>query len=74
MLCYIKYNEKEVPLYTFSLYEGTCNPFEDYALYPGSYSYKYPVAGCTNSQVSVHSYDIDTRKTKPVTISAPGVE
>ena len=74
MLCYIKYNENEVPLYTFSLYEGTCNPLEDYNLYPGIYSYKYPVAGCTNSQVSVHSYDIDTRKTKPVTISAPGVE
>lgn len=74
MLCYIKYNETDVPLYSFPLYEGACNPIDDYQLYPGSYSYKYPVAGCTNSQATIHSYDIDTRKTKPVTISAPGIE
>lgn len=74
MLCYIKYDETDVPLYSFPLYQGSCNPLDEYALYPGSYSYKYPVAGQPNSKVSVHSYDIDTRKTKPVTISAPGVE
>ncbi len=74
MLCFIKYDEKEVPLYSFPMYQGACHPIEEYELYPGAYSYKYPVAGCTNSKVSVHSYDIDTRKIKPVTISAPGIE
>ncbi|MDE6153538.1 MAG: S9 family peptidase [Muribaculaceae bacterium] len=74
MLCYIKYDETDVPMYSFPLYQGACNPLDEYALYPGSYSYKYPVAGQPNSVVSVHSYDIDTRKTKPVTISAPGIE
>ena len=33
-LCYIKYNETDVPAYSFPLYEGTCNPMEQYALYP----------------------------------------
>lgn len=74
MLCYIKYNETEVPMYSFPMYQGSCAPRDEYALYPGSYSYKYPVAGEPNSRVSVHSYDIDTRKTKPVTLPAPGIE
>lgn len=74
ILCYLKYNETDVPMFTFSLYEGACNPMDQYALYPGEYSYKYPVAGEPNSRVSVHSYDIDTRKTKPVELTAPGIE
>ncbi len=74
MLCYIKYNETDVPMYTFPLYQGSCDPMDQYALYPGEYSYKYPVAGQPNSRVSVHSYDIDTRKTKPVELTAPGIE
>ncbi|MCM1022122.1 MAG: S9 family peptidase [Muribaculum sp.] len=66
-LCYIKFNEKRVPLYSFPLYEGTCDAMPQYALYPGAYTYKYPVAGEPNSIVSVHSYDIDNRKTKNIT-------
>ena len=69
-LCYIKFNESQVPLYNLPLYEGTCNPMEQYAQYPGMLSYKYPVAGATNSTVSVHSYDIETRKTKQVELPA----
>jgi len=74
MLCYIKYDESQVPMYSFPLYQGACQPIDEYALYPGSYSYKYPVAGQVNSVVSVHSYDIDTRKTKAVKLSASGIE
>lgn len=66
-LCYIKYDESRVPLYSFPLYEGACNPMSQYALYPGAYTYKYPVAGEPNSRVTVHSYDVDNRKTKDVT-------
>lgn len=73
-LCYIKYNETEVPAYSFTLYEGTCDPMEQYALYPGSFTYKYPVAGEPNSKVSVHSYDVDNRKTKNLDIPASGIE
>ena len=33
-LCYLKSNESEVPTFTFPLYEGTCDPKHEYALYP----------------------------------------
>ncbi len=73
-LCYIRYDERNVPLYSFPLYQGTCNPNNQYALYPGNYSYKYPVAGEPNSVVSVLSYDIDNRKTKEITFSDNNIE
>ncbi|MDE6453757.1 MAG: S9 family peptidase [Muribaculaceae bacterium] len=73
-LCYLRYDESAVPMYSFPLYEGTCDPRTQYALYPGTYSYKYPVAGAVNSKVTLHSYDIETRKTKQLDIKAPGVE
>ena len=65
-LCYIKYNETDVPKFSFSLYQGYCDASDKYALYPGTFSYKYPVAGEPNSVVSVHSYDVETRKTKEI--------
>lgn len=67
-LCFLKYNETDVPLYHFAVYEGACNPDEQYALYPGLFEYKYPVAGVTNSKVTLHSYDIETRKLKDITL------
>lgn len=65
-LAYVRFDETEVPLYTLPVYEGTCNPKPQYALYPGTMSYKYPVAGEANSKVSLCSYDVETRKTKTV--------
>ena len=65
-LCYVRFDESQVPLYTLPLYEGTCEPMEQYAQYPGMMSYKYPVAGAPNSSVSVHSYDVETRKIKQI--------
>lgn len=73
-LCYIRYDESDVPMYSFPLYEGTCDPKTQYALYPGSYSYKYPVAGEPNSIVSVLSYDVDNRKTKRIELSDSRIE
>lgn len=69
-LCYLKYDESAVPAFGFPLYEGTCDPMKQYALYPGEFSCKYPVAGQPNSKVTVHSFDIDNRKTKDLTIPA----
>ncbi len=73
-LCYIKYDEASVPVYSLTLYESACNPKPEYALYPGSFSYKYPVAGERNSKVSVHSYDVETRKTKDITFADERIE
>lgn len=73
-LCYLKSNESEVPTFTFPLYEGTCDPMPEYALYPGQFTYKYPVAGEKNSVVSLHSYDVETRKVKDITFSDSSIE
>lgn len=73
-LCYLKYSEAEVPAYSFTLYEGSCEPRPEYALYPGSFTYKYPVAGEPNSKVTLHSYDVDNRKTKDLTLPDTGIE
>lgn len=71
-LAFIRWDEKDVPMYSMTLYGGYCNPNDNYALYPGSYDYKYPVAGEKNSVVSVVAYDVDNRtlKTMPLPITA----
>lgn len=74
MLCYLKYDESAVPAYSFTMYEGACDPMTQYALYPGQFTYKYPVAGDPNSKVTLHSYDVETRKTKDLTLPATDIE
>lgn len=73
-LCYVKYNETNVPAYTLPIYGGSCSPDERYAYYPGQYTYKYPVAGAENSRVSIHSYDVETRKTKDIELKDKTIE
>lgn len=73
-LCYLRYDEAKVPMFTFTRYQGWCSPQSQYALYPGEFSYKYPVAGEPNSSVSVHSYDVDTRKTKEIALPDHNIE
>ena len=73
-LCYLKYDETEVPEYFLTLYQGACEPRDEYALYPGRYTYKYPVAGEKNSVVTLHSYDVDNRKTKDIKLPDSRIE
>lgn len=73
-LCFIRYDESRVPMFSFPLYESGCNPNPAYALYPGDFTYKYPVAGQPNSVVSVHSYDVETRKTKKIELPDSRIE
>lgn len=73
-LCYLKYNESQVPLYSLPIYDSYCTPDSRYSLYPGSFTYKYPVAGEKNSIVTLHSYDIDTRKTKNIVFEDSKIE
>lgn len=61
MLMWIRYDESEVPLYSFPMFKGLAPEMNEYAEYPGAYTYKYPVAGAKNSKVSVHSYDIKSK-------------
>lgn len=73
-LCFLKYNETDVPEFSFMLYEGSCDRRPEYSLYPGLFSYKYPVAGQQNSKVTVHSYDVETRKTKTIPLADSKIE
>ena len=58
MLAWVRYDESAVPQFSFPLYRGLEPARDEYAVYPGQYTYKYPMAGEQNSTVSVHSYDI----------------
>ncbi|MBR1803726.1 MAG: DPP IV N-terminal domain-containing protein [Muribaculaceae bacterium] len=58
-LAFIKFDESKVPRYSMTMYEGDCKPNADYALYPGSYDYKYPVAGENNSVVGVEICNVN---------------
>lgn len=73
-LCYLSYNEAEVPTYTLPLYEGTSPALEQYAYYPGIYSYKYPVAGQANAVTTLHAYDVETRKIKDIALPDSKIE
>ena len=69
MLCWIRYDESQVPQFSFPLYKGLNPERQEYLTYPGSYTYKYPMAGEQNSTVSVLSYDIKSHQTR--TLSVP---
>lgn len=63
-LAFVKWNESQVPEYSFDDYRSFCDsdPLGD--PYPESFSYKYPLAGYNNSVVSVLAYDLNSRLTK----------
>ncbi len=64
MLAFVKWNETDVPTYSFDEYRSfySKDPMGD--PYPTSFSYKYPLPGYPNSVVSVHAYDLNSRVTK----------
>ena len=64
MIAYIRFDESEIPMYSFSWYKGLAPEKKEYATYPGSYDYKYPKSGVGNSKVSVHTFDIKSRVTR----------
>ncbi|MCD8293436.1 MAG: DPP IV N-terminal domain-containing protein [Prevotellaceae bacterium] len=68
MLAYIRFDEREVPAYTFQLFAGEAPTYEEYKAYPGAYTYKYPKTGQKNSKVTVHTFDIKTRVTRQVQV------
>lgn len=62
MLCWLRYDEKDVKQYSLQLYKGSNPERKEYAEYPGLYSYKYPKAGTDNSKVTAWSYDIKSHR------------
>jgi len=68
MLCWIRYDESDVPLFSFPWYKGLNPEKKEYLTYPGQYEYKYPMAGEQNSRVSVLSYDIKSHQTRTLQV------
>ena len=65
-IIWIRYDESEVRQYSLTMYKGLYPERQQYAEYPGDYTYKYPVPGQVNSKVSVHSFDIKSRQTRRI--------
>ena len=68
MLAYIRWDEREVPLYSFPLFAGQVPHRQALEKYPGAYTYKYPKTGEVNSKVSVHTFDIKSKVTRQMQV------
>lgn len=68
MLAWIRYDESQVPVYHIQMYKGLAPEEKQNAEYPGSYDYKYPVAGARNADVCVKTYDIQSRATRTMDV------
>ena len=56
-IAYLRFDETEVPEFSMDMY-GTYGK----QLYPSQEVFKYPKAGEKNSDVSLHLYDLKTKK------------
>ena len=68
MLAYVRFDESEVPSYSFPVFAGEAPRIEAYAKHPGEYEYKYPKTGEANSKVSVHTFDIKSKVTRKIDV------
>lgn len=68
MLAYIRFDESEVPSYSFPVFAGEAPHIAPYEKYPGEYTYKYPKTGEKNSKVSVHTFDIKSKVTRKINV------
>jgi dipeptidyl-peptidase-4 len=55
-LCYVRFDESQVPEYEMAIYGDS--------YYPEKEKFKYPKAGEKNSDVTLHSYSIETKDIK----------
>jgi len=67
-IIWIRYDESAVKQYSMQLFKGLKPERDEFAEYPGDYTYKYPVPGQVNSKVTVHSYDLQSRQIKDINV------
>ncbi len=67
-IAYVRFDESHVKEFSFPLYKGSNPERPEYALYPGSYKFKYPKAGEENSKVSIHVFNLRNRTTKTMDV------
>ena len=63
-LSWIRYDESGVKTYSLQIFAGMYPTNEQYKVYPGEYSYKYPKPGEDNSKVTAWVYNLDNGSTK----------
>ncbi|MEG0456278.1 MAG: DPP IV N-terminal domain-containing protein, partial [Bacteroides sp.] len=68
MLAYVRFDESEVPSYSFPLFAGEAPKMDTFQDYPGEYTYKYPKAGYANSKVEVRTFDIKSKVTRTLKV------
>lgn len=71
-LAFIRFDESQVPVYSFDNYSYYTTETPKGKDYPDSYSYKYPLAGYPNSSVEVLAYDLNNRTTKKMDLPTTG--
>lgn len=65
---WIRFDESQVKTYSLQMFQGAKPTRNEYATYPGEYSYKYPKAGEDNSKVSLWSYSLKDGKTRALNV------
>ena len=68
VLAFIRFNETDVKEYPMQMFNGLYPSLKENELYPGTFSYKYPVSGEKNSDVSVLTFDINSKKTQKINV------
>jgi len=61
-IAYYKFDESDVKVFNMTKYNND--------LYPKNYAFKYPKAGEKNSIVSIHVYDLSTKKTNTMDVGS----
>ena len=67
-LSWLRYDESNVKTYALQLFQGAKPTREEYADYPGEYSYKYPKAGQQNSTVSAWTYSLENASVRQLEV------
>lgn len=67
-IVWVRYDESEVKEYAMQLFKCSFPERDEYATYPGLYTYKYPKPGEQNAKLSVHSYDIKSHQTRTLQV------
>ena len=65
-IVWVRYDESQVKEYSMPMFRGMKPEREEFATYPGFYTYKYPKAGELNSKLSVLSFDIKSHQTRTI--------
>ncbi len=68
VLAWVRYDESQVSIYSMQEFKGLYPARSEFDAYPGTYDYKYPVAGQKNSDVKVMTFDIKNRVTRTLDV------